>query len=108
MNSFTTLTGVAAPVRRHGTVVAALGVSGPTSRLAADLHALVLPDLRRAAAAAAAFGRACSAALTAAAFARAFFASTRVSSAARGIATAEVRPRGGPTPTLRRAAHPKP
>lgn len=32
------LTGVAAPVRHHGTVVAALGVSGPTSRLAADLR----------------------------------------------------------------------
>lgn len=32
------LTGVAAPVRRHGAVVAALGVSGPTSRLAADLR----------------------------------------------------------------------
>ncbi len=27
------LTGVAAPVRRHGTVVAALGISGPPSRL---------------------------------------------------------------------------
>jgi IclR family transcriptional regulator, acetate operon repressor len=32
------LTGVAAPVRRHGAVVAALGISGPTSRLAADLR----------------------------------------------------------------------
>lgn len=32
------LTGVAAPVRRHGQVVAALGISGPTSRLAADLR----------------------------------------------------------------------
>ena len=32
------LTGVAAPVRLGGTVVAALGISGPTSRLAADLR----------------------------------------------------------------------
>ena len=32
------LTGVAAPVRHHGTVVGALGISGPTSRLAADLR----------------------------------------------------------------------
>src|SRR5690349_1387765 len=32
------LTGIAAPVRRHGAVVAALGISGPTSRLAADLR----------------------------------------------------------------------
>ncbi len=31
------LTGVAAPVRRRGTVVAALGISGPTSRLSAEL-----------------------------------------------------------------------
>jgi len=31
------LTGVAAPVRAHGRVVAALGISGPTSRLAGDL-----------------------------------------------------------------------
>ena len=31
------LTGVAAPVRSHGVVVAALGISGPTSRLAGDL-----------------------------------------------------------------------
>ncbi|HMM94160.1 MAG: IclR family transcriptional regulator [Micrococcales bacterium] len=33
------LTGVAAPVRSHGTVVAALGISGPTSRLADGLAA---------------------------------------------------------------------
>ena len=32
------LTGVAAPVRLGGTVVAALGISGPTSRLAGDLR----------------------------------------------------------------------
>lgn len=32
------LTGVAAPVRRNGAVVAALGISGPTSRLAVDLR----------------------------------------------------------------------
>ncbi|WP_392542881.1 IclR family transcriptional regulator [Oryzobacter telluris] len=32
------LTGVAAPVRHHGAVVAALGISGPTSRLAEDLR----------------------------------------------------------------------
>ncbi len=31
------LTGVSAPVRRQGSVVAALGVSGPTSRLAGEL-----------------------------------------------------------------------
>lgn len=31
------LTGIAAPVRRRGAVVAALGISGPTSRLADDL-----------------------------------------------------------------------
>lgn len=33
------LTGVAAPVRRRGAVIAALGISGPTSRIAADLRA---------------------------------------------------------------------
>jgi DNA-binding IclR family transcriptional regulator len=32
------LTGIAAPVRQHGAVVAALGISGPTSRLAGDLR----------------------------------------------------------------------
>jgi IclR family transcriptional regulator, acetate operon repressor len=32
------LTGVAAPVRSHGRVVAALGISGPTSRLAGSLE----------------------------------------------------------------------
>ncbi|GGL31035.1 IclR family transcriptional regulator [Phycicoccus endophyticus] len=33
------LTGIGAPVRRHGTVIAALGVSGPTFRLAEDARA---------------------------------------------------------------------